>query len=258
MGAKLLFILFFLGCLYSFSGQFYDNHSFDSSGETQTAARRLDDYGDSHDGSGDSSMLSSLFKKTKSKVRKVERRFIRKDQPAVASTTVNTKNHASAFQNVEEMNMNLIQVINSKKFKKPLKEGEFSGHLYMRDGNIESMLISLPNNVEVAVNYSDLQGNTFRYDMDGEEYRGAVFKASGKKANLYMITLNGGPLDQTRLKFQSTGEEFADRIPAEDFLDEKPVDELAEAKEKDEEVIEEDEFSKNEQEEDDQARFNFS
>lgn len=254
MGAKILFFLFFLGCLYSFSGQFINTNSINSEDASLSAVRRLDDYGDNHSGNGDVSVFKKLFNRSNAKARTVNTQSHNSKTIVDSnSTTINPKNHASAFENIEEISMSLIQVINSKKFKTPLTTNDFSGHLAMRDGNIESMRISLPNGVEVVIDYSDLQGNTFQYELNGEEYMGAIFKASGAEQNLYMVTLNGGPLDQTRLKFQSSGDEVNDRLPAEDYIEDQ--------NDLNQEVVETQDIEQkenNNQKEDSSSRFDFS
>jgi hypothetical protein len=56
----------------------------------------------------------------------------------------------------------------------------------------------LPNGEGVSVSFSEMTGNVFEYDFEGELYSGMMYQVD---QNSYMVTLTNGPLEGTRLKF---------------------------------------------------------
>lgn len=112
----------------------------------------------------------------------------------------------------EELSLNLTAVINPKKWQQGLTSSQFSGNLSTNEGVIESLSVSLPNGEGVSVSFSEMAGNVFEYDFEGELYSGMMYQ-DGK--NSYVVTLTNGPLEGTRLTF--TGEESVeDQMKAED------------------------------------------
>lgn len=112
----------------------------------------------------------------------------------------------------EELSLNLTAVINPKKWQQGLTASQFSGSLSTNEGVIESLSVSLPNGEGVSVSFSEMAGNVFEYDFEGELYSGMMYQ-DGK--NSYVVTLTNGPLEGTRLTF--TGEESVeDQMKAED------------------------------------------
>ena len=105
---------------------------------------------------------------------------------------------AAAVQ--EELSLSLVEVINPVKFKNGLTAGQFHGVLSTNQGVIEDLNVSLPNGEGVAVSFSEMTGNVFEYDLNGELYSGMMYQVD---QNAYMVTLTNGPLEGTRLRFSS-------------------------------------------------------
>jgi hypothetical protein len=101
----------------------------------------------------------------------------------------------------EELNLQLVEVINPKKWQQGLKESDFNGSLNTNNGVIESLSVSLPNGEGLSVSFSEMTGNVFEYDMSGSLFSGMMYQID---QNSYMVTLTNGPLEGTRLRF--TGE----------------------------------------------------
>lgn len=128
-------------------------------------------------------------------------------QPRQVIQTVSTSNSApetsagdivpaAAVQ--EELSLNLVEVINPKKWQKGLTNTQFTGSLATNNGTIESLNVSLPNGEGVSVSFSEMVGNVFEYDLDGELYSGMMYQID---QGAYMVTLTNGPLEGTRLRF---------------------------------------------------------
>lgn len=98
----------------------------------------------------------------------------------------------------EELNLNLVEVINPKIWDKGLPKSEFNGSIATNAGNIESLNVSLPNREAIAISFSEMKGNVFSYDYEGEIYSAMMYQVD---QNSYMITLTNGPLEGTRLRF---------------------------------------------------------
>lgn len=112
----------------------------------------------------------------------------------------------------EELSLQLVEVINPKKWQQGLKDSEFSGNLSTNSGVIETLSVSLPNGEGLSVSFSEMTGNVFEYDMSGDLYSGMMYQID---QNSYMVTLTNGPLEGTRLRF--TGEVSSDqKIEAEE------------------------------------------
>jgi len=101
----------------------------------------------------------------------------------------------------EELSLNLTGVVNPKKWQQGLNNSQFSGSLSTNQGVIESLSVSLPNGEGVSVSFSEMSGNVFEYDFNGELYSGMMYQ---ENQNSYVVTLTNGPLEGTRLTF--TGE----------------------------------------------------
>ena len=110
----------------------------------------------------------------------------------------------------EELSLSLTGVINPKKWQQGLNSSQFSGNLSTNQGVIESLSVSLPNGEGVSVSFSEMTGNVFEYDFNGELYSGMMYQ---ENQNSYVVTLTNGPLEGTRLTF--TGEVAPDSQPSE-------------------------------------------
>lgn len=127
---------------------------------------------------------------------------------------------AAAVQ--EELSLNLVEVINPNKWKNGLTGDNFTGTLNTNNGVIESLNVSLPNSEGLSVSFSEMTGNVFEYDMNGEIYSGMMFQVDQYS---YMITLTNGPLEGTRLRFNQIAEplpESADISTPGDFGNSEP------------------------------------
>lgn len=111
---------------------------------------------------------------------------------------------AAAVQ--EELTLALVEVINPKKWQNGLPAAQFNGSLSTNNGVIENLAVALPNGEGVSVSFSEMTGNVFEYDLNGELYSGMMYQVD---RSAYMVTLTNGPLEGTRLRFstQSPAEE---------------------------------------------------
>lgn len=98
----------------------------------------------------------------------------------------------------EELSLSLVEVVNPKKWEQGLQNTQFSGNLTTNNGTIESLEVSLPNGEGVSVSFSEMSGNVFQYDLNGEIYTGMMYQVD---RSAFMITLTNGPLEGTRMKF---------------------------------------------------------
>ena len=115
------------------------------------------------------------------------------DSAPVANDTVIP---AAAVQ--EELSLNLVEEINPKKWQQGLNNTQFNGSLATNNGVIETLNVSLPNGEGVSVSFSEMVGNVFEYDLDGELYSGMMYQVD---QTAYMVTLTNGPLEGTRMRF---------------------------------------------------------
>ena len=112
----------------------------------------------------------------------------------------------------EDLSLNLTAVINPKKWQQGLTNSQFSGSLSTNEGVIESLSVALPNGEGLSVSFSEMAGNVFEYDFEGELYSGMMYQEG---QNQYVVSLTNGPLEGTRLTF--TGEpSLEDQIQAEE------------------------------------------
>ncbi len=107
----------------------------------------------------------------------------------------------------EDLNLSLTGVINPKKWQQGLNATQFNGSLSTNQGVIESLSVSLPNDEGLSVSFSEMTGNVFEYDFNGELYSGMMYQ---ENQNSYVVTLTNGPLEGTRLTF--TGEASAENV----------------------------------------------
>lgn len=116
----------------------------------------------------------------------------------VASSKAPTTEQEAAV--TEELSLSLVEVINQTKWQNGLPKDQFNGSLSTNNGVIESLAVSLPNGESVSVSFSEMSGNVFEYDLNGELYSGMMYQVD---QNAYMVTLTNGPLEGTRLRFSS-------------------------------------------------------
>jgi hypothetical protein len=132
----------------------------------------------------------------------------------------------------KELNLELTEVFNAKKYPQGTKD--FKGSLAARDGVLESIEVSLPEGESFQVAFSEMTGNVFTYDIDGQELSGMMYQMD---ENAYMITLTNGPFEGTRLKFSAAQEEQLGN-DGKDFVEETV--EVAQAEQTFEPVINDD------------------
>jgi hypothetical protein len=118
---------------------------------------------------------------------------------------------APAAAVTEELNLNLVEVINPKKYQNGITGSQFSGSLTTSNGTIDSLSVSLPNSEGLTVSFSEMNGNVFEYDLEGEIYSGMLYQVDQSS---YMVTLTNGPLEGTRLRF--VGEPSQEQVAAND------------------------------------------
>lgn len=98
----------------------------------------------------------------------------------------------------DALSLKLVEVMNPKKWDKGVKETEFTGTIATNNGIIESLSANLPEGINIDIAFSEMTGNTFEYDLNGEVYAGLMYQVDQGQ---YMITLSNGPLEGTRLRF---------------------------------------------------------
>lgn len=121
---------------------------------------------------------------------------------AAAGSEASASAHVSEAAITKELNLELTEVFNAKKFPQGTKD--FKGSLAARDGVLESIQVSLPEGESFQVAFSEMTGNVFTYDIDGQELSGMMYQMD---ENAYMVTLTNGPFEGTRLKFSAAQEE---------------------------------------------------
>ena len=129
-------------------------------------------------------------------------KILAKNIPKVDASSVT----ASAVESIpaasvqEELTLSLVEVVNQKKWQQGLLAEQFNGSLTTNNGVIENLAVSLPNGEGVSVSFSEMTGNVFEYDLNGELYSGMMYQVD---QSAYMVTLTNGPLEGTRLRFSS-------------------------------------------------------
>ena len=98
----------------------------------------------------------------------------------------------------EELSLNLTEVVNPKKWQQGLKSDQFNGLLSTNGGVIEELKVSLPGGAGISVSFTEMTGNVFSYDYEGEVFSGMMYQVDPSS---YMVTLTNGPLEGTRMKF---------------------------------------------------------
>ncbi|HXH32013.1 MAG TPA: hypothetical protein VNJ01_14485 [Bacteriovoracaceae bacterium] len=115
--------------------------------------------------------------------------------PELASTTPNT----SVVQ--EELNLELVEVVNVRKWAMGLPSSEYSGHLSTEKGKIGTLTVALPSGEGISLSSAEISGNVFEYELSGTVHHAMLYQVD---AQSYMVTLTNGPLEGTRLRFSKT------------------------------------------------------
>lgn len=120
------------------------------------------------------------------------------------ASAVDSSVDASEAAIQEDLNLKLVEVVNPKKWANGITATQFSGTIATNYGVIETLTASLPEGLNIEISFSEMSGNTFEYDLNGEVYTAMMYQVD--KAS-YMITMTNGPLEGTRMRF--AGEEKA-------------------------------------------------
>ena len=131
---------------------------------------------------------------------RVKKRFIEQSVKTADAAPSSSQEIIPAAAVQEELSLSLVEVINPKLFAQGIPQGQFNGNLSTNNGVIESLSVSLPNVESLSVSFSEMAGNVFEYDYGGELYSGMMYQVD---QGSYMVTLTNGPLEGTRLRFQS-------------------------------------------------------
>lgn len=115
----------------------------------------------------------------------------------VASNETTAPTKAAAIQ--EQLKLELVEVSNPQKWKEGLTKIDFEGSLSTSNGVLEEFHVSLPSGDEISISHMEMDGNGFSYDLEGEIYAALIFQAD---QNSYLVTLNNGPLEGTRMRFK--------------------------------------------------------
>lgn len=100
----------------------------------------------------------------------------------------------------DQLTLSLVEVINPIKWQKGVSPQSFSGSLLANSGVIEELTVSLPDGEGVSVSFTEMSGNVFNYDLNGESFSGMMYQVD---QHSYMVTFTNGPLEGTRLRFSS-------------------------------------------------------
>lgn len=127
---------------------------------------------------------------------------------AAAPVIENVVNDVPSAAIQEELQLSLSEVINTKKWKEGLPADKFTGSLVTNNGVIESLAVDLPNGEGLSVSFSEMTGNVFEYDLNGELYSGMMYQVD---QHSYMVTLSNGPLEGTRLRFSGGSPDYIEQ-----------------------------------------------
>lgn len=109
------------------------------------------------------------------------------------------------------LDLKLVEVSNSKMWKNGVQSSDFLGSIETNNGVIENLTANLPGGLNLEIAFSEMTGNTFEYDHNGEVYSALMYQVD---QNSYIVSLTNGPLSGTKLRF--TGE--AKEVSAAEYL----------------------------------------
>lgn len=111
----------------------------------------------------------------------------------------------------DDLNMEVVEFFNGKKYKKLLNSKQISGSLYAYEGMIDSLVVDLPKGERIDISYAEIHGNSFQYQgVDGGDYNGIIYET---EKNTYIVTLNDGPHAGSRIKFKVNDGDDRYRMP---------------------------------------------
>jgi|GEM_PF-5822109 len=140
--------------------------------------------------------LRGKFKRTK---------YIQKPTRALSEKKEEQKKNEHAHIQ-DSLDLKLVEFFNSKHFDKVLKGREIEGYLEANNGVIESMEIILPDNHEIIVEQTQMNGNIFTYHHEGELYSGLIYQSGNKN---YSVSLINGPYQGSKMRFAKASREIS-------------------------------------------------
>ncbi|MBL7664125.1 MAG: hypothetical protein JNM93_03245 [Bacteriovoracaceae bacterium] len=121
----------------------------------------------------------------------------------------------------KRLDLKMTEFYNQEKFKNPLSTADFDGSIFVNEGIIESLEVTLPKGESINISYSEISGNIFQYESEGNTYSGMIYEAG---TDAYMVTITNGPYQGSRMKFQSANPEVeANREVAQEGNDAQEV-----------------------------------
>jgi len=116
---------------------------------------------------------------------------------AVVETNSSSSNEIkAAIEN--NLDLKLVEVSNTKLWNTGVQASEFGGSVVTNNGVIENLSANLPNGFNLEVSFSEMTGNTFEYDFNGEVYAALMYQVD---QNAFIVSLTNGPLEGTKLRF---------------------------------------------------------
>lgn len=125
---------------------------------------------------------------------------LRKDSPLTTASKQSavqeslTVTQDEPIPKAESLDLKLVEVI-----KNGVPADHFNGSLTSNNGIVEALEIELPNE-SLSISYSELSGNVFEYEQNGELCSGMLYQVDERS---YIVTLINGPLEGTRLRFST-------------------------------------------------------
>lgn len=95
------------------------------------------------------------------------------------------------------------------KLSSVLSGSAISGYLEVEDGQVKGLSVNINSDKTkdlgiqmISMGESDLQGNIFVYEIEGQSYTGTIYPTS---PNEYMVSFVNGPWNGSRVKFSGQG-----------------------------------------------------
>jgi hypothetical protein len=204
--SNIAFFTFFIGAMAIFAIYAFSTRTQQHQQKSFDLVKRLDDIGDDSKGKSFNwnpvKKSLAIEKKAPAPAPKALAKRYPKTKPLIAPSRPAARPMiGSALKSVGDVELSLADLYNSRRYKTRPNPQDFSGSIVMVDGHIESLNVELPFNESIHINYSNIEGNTFTYiNEDQEQHRGVIFQV-GKENPEIVVSLNGGRLNGTRLKF---------------------------------------------------------
>ena len=129
----------------------------------------------------------------------VEKTIAKVTAPVAVSAPIEAPKFVEPEAAVKEtLSLSLVEVINPKLWANGLNNTQFAGSIATNEGVIENLEVNLPEGASFSANFSEMTGNVFEYEMNGQNFSGMMYQVD---QNAYMVTLTNGPLEGTRFRF---------------------------------------------------------